>query len=171
MATNREYTGLVLTPSSMAFLIRSYAAILGKIKHKTKRIKCHREELRELKKQLDAVAVVIALHEVTLNPEVIRPVRPTRARIGPHGEMARFLITALKEADGNPVSTTQLAFRFLMHLDMEVTMFVLKDLRSRVAWRLKDMAKEGRVVARHVPNERKQIIEGYWSFPQVDSAN
>ena len=165
MATNRDYTGLVRTPASMGWLIRQRARIQGDIERKQRRIKRHRQEVSVLKQQLRAVDVVVRAHEVEVNPQAVKAIKPQRPRVGPHGELGRFLISKLKAANGANVPATELAIGYSKHLNMEVTMINLKDMRSRVRWRLKDMAAEGRVVARHVADANGRIIEGYWAFP------
>lgn len=168
MTRNRDYTGLVRTPASMTWLIRQRATIQGSIERKQRRIQRHREEVSVLKQQLRAVDVVVRAHEVAVDPEAVKAVKSPRPRVGPHGELGRFLVSELKLANGKPVPATELAIGFLKHLQMEVNMINLKDFRSRIRWRLKDLAAEGRVVARHVADESGRIIEGYWSFPLID---
>jgi hypothetical protein len=168
MATNRDYTGLERTPSSMAWFIQKRAKILGIIEHKQGRIRAGRKSVSLYKKQLKAIDIVIRLHEVAVNPDMVMPVQPRRARISRRGEMGRFLIEELKTATGTTVAATELSIRFLKHLGMEVTMRSLKDMRARVAWRLKDLASEGRVVPMHVPDSTGRVIEGYWSLSWID---
>lgn len=128
MATNRQYTGLVKRPSPLVWFIRKRATIRGRIEHKKRRIKLDRDELAVLEKQLRVLDTVFRAHDAGIDPEVVTPIKPVRARAGPHGEMGRFLIAALKEANGTPVPATGLSIRFLQHLKMEVTMIAIRDM-------------------------------------------
>jgi hypothetical protein len=129
---------------------------------KEDRIKADRQTLAELRRQLKAVDDVIRSHEVTVEPEGIKGRKTYRERIAPHGEMSRFLIAQFRLAGDTPVCTTDLAIRFLRHLKKDVTMLTLKDARTRVGMSLRDIAKNGIIVARHLYADNGAIIEGYW---------
>jgi hypothetical protein len=152
----------------MAWFIQKRGRILGTIERKQGRIRVHRTEVSTLKKQLKAIDVVILSHEVAINPSKVLAVRPMKPRVSGYGQMSRFLITELKAANGTSVPTTDLTIRFLRHLGKDVTTLSLKDMRSRVKKRLRDLAAEDRVVARHVADATGWIAEGYWSFPPND---
>jgi hypothetical protein len=133
---NRDYTGLVRTPPSMAWLIRNREAIKGSMDWRENRIKADRQNLAELKRQLKAVDSVIRSHEVTVEPEIIKGRKTYRERIAAHGEIRRFLMAQLRLAGDTPVGTTELALRFLGHLKKTVTMGALRDTRTRVGMSL-----------------------------------
>lgn len=164
--TLREYTGLVRTPSSMAWLIKKRASLQGRIEHKLETREKLKSEIRELRKQLKAIDEVIRQHEVTVDPEAVRGRRPRRDSLVPHGQLGRFLLEKLREAAGNPRSTTDLAIAFMKSTNLEVTMFALRDARNRVRARLKGLVQDGIVVPLHGRDDRGVYTEGYWTMVQ-----
>lgn len=159
---NRKYTGLLRTPSSAAWLIKKRAATAGSIERKNRRINSLRVEREELKALLKHIDSVISQHEVQLSPELIDPRPPKRQTLGNYGDMSRYVFKRLKEANGEPISTTDLAIGYLSHLGREVTMQLLRDARCRMAWRMKDMARDGKVIPRHIESDRGNVTEGRW---------
>lgn len=160
--SNRDYTHLLRTPSSMAWLIKQRASTLGRIEHKARQItklRAERDELTQLLKHIDRV---IRQHETQVDPEVIEGRPPNRKPLAGYGDMARFVFRVLREAGGTPVSTTDLAVGYIRHLGEEVTLLRIKDVRRRMQWRMKDMAADGDVLPCHLTNDQGRVIEGRW---------
>lgn len=165
---NRKYTGLLRTPSSMAWLIKKRASTAGNIERMNQRINTLRSQRDGLSALLKHIDGVIRQHEVDLDPEIIEP-RPTkRQSLGGYGEMGRFVLGSLRNANGHPTSTTVLAIGFIEHLKMDVTMLVLKDVRTRIRDCLADMNQKGKVEARHIVADSGKIIEGRWILKNTD---
>lgn len=167
--TLREYTGLERTPSSMAWLINKRASLQGHIEHKLRTQEKIKREIREIRKQLKAIDEVIRQHEVTVEPEAVRGRRPRRDTLVPYGQLGRFLLEKLREADGNPYSTTDLAIAFIQSTNLEVSMLALKEVRQRVRSRLKGLVKDGIVEPLHGRDDRGVYTEGYWIIAQESS--
>ena len=158
---NRKYTGLLRTPSSMAWLIKQRASTVGDIERKNRRINTLRSQRDELTALLKHIDGVIRQHEVELDPERVEPRPPKRQTHGAYGDMGRFVMDCLRKANGQPTSTTHLAIGYIEHLKMEVTMLLLKDIRKRMHWRMKDMARDGKVEPQHII-DGKRVLEGRW---------
>lgn len=164
--TLREYTGLVRTPSSMAWLIKKRASLQGRIEHKLETREKLQSDIRELRKQLKAIDEVIRQHEVAVDPDAVHGRKPRRKSLVPYGQLGRFLLEKLREADGKPCGTTDLAVAFMQSSGLAVTLLDLKDVRRRVANRLRDFAQDGVVRPAHTPDERGVVKEGYWTLVQ-----
>ena len=164
----REYTGLPITPSSMVWLLKQRASILGRIEHKTEQKSKLQADISSLRQQLTAVDRVIRQHEVQVEPEVVHGRRSRRKSLVGYGQMGRFLLEQFRQANGQTLSTTELAIRFLKSIGEDVTMLKLKDVRCRVRYRLKDLAQEGTIEPRHQPDERGVYKEGIWALKTGD---
>ena len=73
-------------PSSLKWLIDKYARLAGQIQRKLDQVNDYkiliadcRTDIRELRKQLAQVEAVMRLHEIQIDPEDLRPVRPQSA--------------------------------------------------------------------------------------------
>ena len=97
MLENRDYTGLVRAPSSMAWLNAESAKINGKIAKLEKQQAEIPARLAVLRQQLDALAPVIPLHEVKVDPTEIAPVRERRKPITAYGKMTSAVCACLRE--------------------------------------------------------------------------
>lgn len=164
----REYTGLERTPSSMAWLLKQRASIRGRIEHKTEQRATLQAEINVLRQRLSAVDRVIRQHEVLVDPEEVHGRRSKRKSLVGYGHMGRFVLEQFREADGQALSTTEIAIRFLKSIGQEVTMLNLKDARKRMADRLRDMATAGDLEPRHQPDERGVFKEGLWALRTTD---
>src|SRR5574343_872315 len=87
MPTNRDDTGLVRTPSSMAWLIRKRSLLKGQIDRLSKMQADIPDKISALQEELDAIDAVIPLHEVPVEPKVIKGRRPKRPALAKHGEL------------------------------------------------------------------------------------
>lgn len=163
-----EYTGLLRTPSSMAWLLNQRASILGRIEHKTEQKSKLQADISSLRQQLTAIDRVIRQHEVQVDPEAVHGRRSKRKSLVGYGQMGRFVLEQFREANGQTLSTTELAIRFLKSIGEDVTMLKLRDARRRISWRLSDMAQAGTLERRHKPDERGVYKEGIWALRSSD---
>jgi hypothetical protein len=44
----------------------------------------------------------------------------------------------------------------------------LKDVRQRIRWRMKDLAREGKVQRHHMVSETGHILGGRWTLASTD---
>lgn len=109
MPKNRDYTGLKRTPSSMARLISQRSILRGKLE-KLKALQASLpERIQSLEADLASIDAAIPLHEVKVDPTVIRRRRPHRPPIADYGVMNRTLLQRLRKANGRPPFTNELA--------------------------------------------------------------
>ena len=95
-----------------------------------------------LRKQLAALDETIGLHEIPMDPEDIRPVRPhARAWLLPHGQLSRIIFAELRAA-GDWLSTTEMVARILWHLP-ERERLPIEPIRHCVRKRLRTLARKG----------------------------
>ena len=78
MAKNRDYTGLIQTPSSMVWLIGQRARVKGQL-DRLRRLQLTRpDRIKAAEAEMAALDIVIPLHEVKVDPQIIRGRRPKR---------------------------------------------------------------------------------------------
>ena len=166
MSKNRDYTGLVRTPSSMAWLIRKRSVIKGQIDRLSKAQADIPGKIKALQEELDALDAVIPLHEVPVDPKVIKGRKPKGPALARHGELTRFLLSRLREADGQWLYTSELAGEFVRLHNVDLNQIKMPDVMDRVAKRLGVLEREGDV-RRHHDRETQNL--GRWSLAvQVD---
>lgn len=116
-----------------------------------------------LEVQLDALDVTLGLHEVSINPDKIPPIRTQEAgRLVGHGELTRGIFAGLRLAGKTALTTTELALFVASRngLNLESTAFVC--FREKVRYRLKTLCREGKVCRQH---QAKTQLEGQWTLP------
>lgn len=165
MPKNRDYTGLERTPSSMAWLIRQRSILRGKLE-KLKALQATLpESIQSLETDLASLDAVIPLHEVKVDPTVIRGRRPHRPAIADYGVVNRTLLQRLREANGSPLYTNELAMEVARVIGLEATQQQMTDLMDRVGRRLRSLAEKG-MVKRHHSNGAR--VMGRWSLVMDD---
>jgi hypothetical protein len=97
MPKNRDYTGLAVTPSSMAWLIRQRSVLKGRIDRQRKLLDDIPRLLVELQRQLDAIDAVLPLHEVKVDPLQIVGRRPKSAPLLPFGVLSKGILKYLRQ--------------------------------------------------------------------------
>lgn len=164
MPKNRDYTGLVRTPPSMAWLIRERSVIKGMLERRQKQLEQISREIPELQMKLDALDAVIPLHEVQVDPKAIQGKQEKVKTLGPYGLMTKVIYRVLKEAAGKPCFSTEIALEFIREAGLPMTHANKVYATNRVRRRLKNMASEGKVV-RHHSSRQGTNDEGLWSLP------
>lgn len=161
----RQYTNLERTPPSMAWLIRERAKLKGMIERRQKQMEDLPREIVELQSKLDALDAVIPLHEVKVDPKIIKGTQTKRKALGPHGLMTRVIYEMLKKATGQPVFTSEIALEFMRRVDIPMSRAAKVDTTTRVRYRLKQMCRNGNVIRHHDPAHGENT-EGSWSLPK-----
>lgn len=161
----RDYTGLERTPPSMAWLIRERAKVKGMIEWRQKRLEQLPREILELQSKLDALDQVIPLHEVKVDPKVIKGTRRKRKALVPHGMVTRVIYRVLREANGQPRFTSEIALELLREAGMPITHDNKVAATDRVSHRLRALVKGG-TVTRHHSTELGYCEDGAWSLPK-----
>lgn len=160
------------TPSSLKWLITKRSRLSGtllklederaKLRDRIHALACREEALRE---QLSALDQTFGLHEISMDPTAIRPVRPhAHASLLPHGQLSRIIFMELRLA-GNWLSTTEMVERILKHLP-ERERIPLEPIRDGVRKRLGALARKG-ILDRHIDGISAigvydGISEAYW---------
>jgi len=170
----RDVTGLERTSSSMAWLIRQRETIQGKIEWKQRVIAKEKSAISGLKINLNALDELIRSHEDPVDPLTIKGKEPRRNEITKRGELKKFVIRQLLDAGGQPVGVTQMAIALTTHLNLELSIVNIKDVRTRVRNCLKDMARIGQAANITASTGKQTYGEGYWVLSaaflaQVDS--
>lgn len=159
--TNRDYTGLERTPSSMAWLIRKRGVAKGQLDKCKKQLAELPDRILSLEAEINALDMVIPLHEVKVDPTIITGRRTLAPRIAPNGALTAFLLRTLKECAGEPVNSRVLTHNFMLEQSMEMTKANLNRAGQAVKNRLKNLEKEKVAVRHHAP---KSNDFGIWSL-------
>lgn len=118
----RSYTNLERTPPSMAWLIRERSKLKGMIERRQKQLEDLPREIVELQSRLDALDHVFPLHEVKVDPKIIKGTRPQRKDLAPRGLMTRVIYRVLKEAAGKPRLSSEIAIEFLREAGLPINL-------------------------------------------------
>jgi hypothetical protein len=165
MPKNRDYTGLLRTPPSMAWLIRERAKLKGMIERRQKQLEDLPREIVAIQARLDALDAVIPLHEVKVDPQVIKGTKPKKKSLLPYGVLTRVIYRVLREAGGQPCFSSQIALEVMKEAGIPINHANKVLVTSRVGHRLGNMARQGRVV-RHHGTAAGLYNEGAWSLPK-----
>lgn len=157
---NRDYTRLVRTPSSMAWLIKQRARLQGKIDILQKKFDSIPSEIAELQEVLRSLDRTFPLHEVQVEPSEIEGRRPKRAALAPHGALTKHILTQLREASG-PLYTAEIGLSFARAFSIDLSKVSQAELADAVLKRLQVLVKRG-VVQRH--HEKETTRQGSWSL-------
>jgi hypothetical protein len=158
---NRDYTGLIRTPSSMAWLIGQRARVKGQLDRLRRLEGALPEKIKTAEAELASLDAVIPLHEVKIDPSVIVGRQPHRPRAAPHGSLTKFLLRRLREAAGKPIYTSELALQFAREHEVDLSRLTQADLMDRVKKRLGVLAAMG-TVRRHHATATTDL--GSWSL-------
>lgn len=167
MASNRDYTGLQRTPSSMAWLIRRRAIAKGHFDRLTRDLERLPSAIALFEVEIAHLDVIIPMHEVVVNPQEIEGKRPVRPRLAARGVMMKSIWECLKLAGDRPVYTTEVALHFIRRAKLDIDAVGKPYIVFRVGSRLKTLCAQGKV-CRHHSSEVGFNGEGMWSLPQDD---
>lgn len=120
--------------------------------------------VRALQADLRAIDTAIGMHEIQINPEIIRPIHTQDAeRSLPYGEITRSIYDCLKCAGGVPVTTTEIAVFIASNNNLELSDVEFQAFRTSVRYRLKTIASQGKIKRLH---QMKGAPEGKWMLPR-----
>lgn len=136
------------TPPSLKWLIVKRSRISGallRLDQQATRLRGElaqvEEEAAVLRQRLGALDQTFGLHEISMDPEDIRPVRsPKRERLMPYGQLSRAILGALREA-GEWMTWMEILERIADRINPNETDYVevSRCLRRRLGW----FAREG----------------------------
>lgn len=111
--------------------------------------------LEETKNRLQAIDIVLGMHEIPIDPSAIQPIHSSPPRISHrHGELTRIIIERLHLATGEPLSSNDIAAYVAKALKLELN----EEIKNKVRYRLKNLCNSGRV---RRTNKRKWTLPGY----------
>lgn len=165
MPKNRDYTGLVRTPSSMAWLIGHRARTKGRLDRLRRLEGTLPDKIKAAEAELAAIDAVIPLHEVKIDPQVIKGCQPQAPRLAAHGVMTRCILKRLRLAEGKAIYTSELALQFARDNDVDLRQFSQAELMDRVNKLLRKLTVKG-VVRRH--HDTATTGMGSWSLVMDD---
>lgn len=137
------------TPSSLKWLISKRSRLSGVLlmlnNERTKlrdKIYALDQRAEALIKQLEALDQTFGLHEITVDPEMIRSVRPhVRKPLLPYGQLSRTILRELRSERGW-LSTTEMVLRVLNHFP-DVDSSDYQVTRNCLRRRLRALASKG----------------------------
>ena len=168
MATNRDYTGLQCTPSSLAWLIRRRAVAKGKLDRHLKEFERLPVTIAQDQAEIASLDMVISMHEVVVDPQVIKGLRKKSPHLAAYGAMSKAIWECLKLAGDRPVYTTEVAMHFIRRAKLDIDKIGKALIVYRVGSRLKGLCAEGKV-RRHHSSAIGSKAEGRWSLPPDDA--
>ena len=126
-------------------------------------VKAHIRELKKIKADLAAIDRTLALHDIPVDPEDIRPVQNKYKRIDlPYGELSRCIYKELRQS--SPASHTAIFEAVAArHPHLVTDVISIRQLKRSIHDRLKALASQGRVKRHHVGAGSPF---GIWSFPE-----
>lgn len=162
MPKNRDYTGLLRTPPSLAWLIRERARLKGQIDALDKRLEEIPRELVRLRGQLAALDAVIPRHEVEVDPSKIVGIRQHAPRLLPYGVMTKTVLKCLRTSD-KPLTTSTIMAHLCSETGFELTKANRATVMNSLRYWLKELVNRG-VLQRHHSATAGHNDEGRWSL-------
>ena len=158
------------TPSSLKWLIDKRVRFAGQIQRKRDQLARHQQqatackrEINSLLKQLASIEGAMKLHEIQINPEDLRPIRPHyNGRVTSHGAMTRTIRRTLFLSPNHIASTDALLATVLKAMTSQPAADELERIRQRLRVRLCIMVRKGYLI-RHTSND--PCAPRMWQLP------
>lgn len=158
-------------PPSLSWLIKKHARLSGeitKVKKALSRVQHLIDRLQELEASLDAVDNALKLHEIQIDVENIKPIRPRKARSKfRYGEINNLILSYLRSRiDGPPVSKRDIAEHiYRKHLEIDPVPLNPTQLSHCIQASLNRLHQLGCISRCHEP-ATNQI--GLWQAKRID---
>lgn len=160
---HHRYHDLPRTPSSLTWLINQRAHAKGLLARRRRQLEKLPAEIAELEARIEALDVVIPMHEVPIDAESIPPREPRKAKKFPHGSLTRCILSYLRDHGVSvPRYTTEIAIDVARQMDFKLDRRSKPELVGLIGRALRQMAKQGRVVRHHDTSEGTDQ-EGLWT--------
>lgn len=163
MKKNRDYTGLARTPNSLSWLLRQRAIEKGQLDRFEKLLESLPAEIERTKAAIAQLDVVIPMHEIAVDPQVITGKQPRRPRLTRNGGMTKLIYQCLKQAGVRPAFTTEIATYFIRQANVDMTQITKPQVVEAIGDCLKKMCAAGRIHRHHVKDSGLKR-EGIWSL-------
>jgi len=144
-------------PSSISWLINKRARLAGdiaKVQKALSKVQHLVDRLKELEASLEAIDNALKLHEIQIDTENIKPIRPHKARSKfRHGEINNLILGYLRsQTEGNPVSKQDIAeYIHRKHLEIDPTPLNSTQLSHCIQASLNRLLRLGCVSRCHDP--------------------
>jgi hypothetical protein len=163
----REITGVAFkTPGALCWLIKHRQWIHGRINQLEKILKAAPEELDRLRGQLAAIDTTMQLHEIQVDPTLLKPVRKKRPRLAPYGALTRFILTYLRRNRGTSHTTLQVTLYVLNELKLDVTRKNQSRVRRAVISQLNTLRSNGFVTGTALDRNADRNGEASWRLTE-----
>jgi len=161
-------------PSSLKWLVDRRARTLAKRTEQMRRAEMSTHEASRLvevaaslQADLDSIDRVLSLHEIAVDPSIIRPRRTPQGMLLPYGKVTRAIYACLRAANGEWRSTTEVLAFVTQRQGLAITSESYAHARLVVRRRLKAMVAAGKIRRRH---EGRTHLEGYWALLERPNA-
>jgi len=164
---------MVKIPSALKWMMDRRARLLGEIKKAEKRFSAREailakeiekverrlqtlrgrlltvqslrpQHLAKLQQDLDGIDNALGQHSVMVDTELIRPLRgQDNAWLLPHGAMSRYILRALREANGEILCTQEIALFVATEGKLDIHPDVFRDFKISIRRRLRALNTEG----------------------------
>lgn len=149
----------------MVWLIGQRAKIKGQLDRLRRLESTLPERIKAAEAEMAALDGVIPLHEVNIDPQIIKGRRPKRPSAAPHGAITKFILRRLRLANGKPIYTTEIALQFAREYDVDHRLLPHTEVMRRVKRRLCKLTEKGVVRRHHLTTVRGM---GSWSLVADD---
>lgn len=145
----------------MAWLIGQRARIKGQLDRLWRLAATLPERIKAAETEMASLDAVIPLHEVKVDPQIIRGRRAKRPNAAAYGAMTKFLLKQLRMSAGQPIYTSELTLQFAREHAVDFSLLPQAELMDRVSKRLRVLTDQG-VVRRHHTTTTTDL--GSWSL-------
>lgn len=119
-------------------------------------------DLEQVKRDLAAIDRTLGFHRIQVDPENIPPIRNHYKRLNlAYGELSRCIFEAIRQYAGPTPRAAIFHFVASRHPHLAQNEQSIAELKRSLHDRLKDLAREGRVVRHHAPQGGQ---DGIWSL-------
>lgn len=153
-------------PPSLKWLINKRARLQGDIakaeKELTELIKLKQRDIQAIRNNLAAVDNTIRMHEIPIDPTLIRPIcGATKKRLFPYGGLTNLVLSCVSKAHPCSITTTEISVLIAENVNIDPQGEFFLELRTSVRHRLKNMCVDGWVERTH---SVKANQEGSWQL-------
>jgi hypothetical protein len=161
------------TPSSLKWLISKQTRLAGRVADAEARRALHLAEAEalgahaaELRRQLALVEGTMSLHEIQIDPEDLRVIRPQGKRLMKAGRISQIIFKTIAESPDRKAATPEIVAAVLAALPDRPTLPEHYRVQAKVQVRLCTLANQGRLI-KHETGHRK--MPRVWELPPLSS--